>query len=332
MAELRDLIAQRLIGDGTHPWAERVVETAGMDPDQGLPPFGELPWIVVRQVGTTVDLNRIATLGFEVWIHGPNTSFSNLDELERLAIRLLDRAVLQDLDADVPARFALAYAGTLLGDVVIPAWDAYARGLRFTTSSAGLGGPQSPDDPRAAFLRAHAADLFCPPPPCVASDPTDWTPTDDCPGIYVRPFSGPYEVQRYSGMTQLREVLAIHVVAPTYAAQRAWTDRLALELPGQVAYVQPGVADSNGHVPRISTLLLRLTALNPAADAWSEGQLRVEATFTELACDAIETAGPLRQVTVVPRPPAAEGPPVIIPPLAVGTFTIGRRSKGDASV
>lgn len=333
MTELRELIAQRLIGQVNppqHPWRDRVVETAAMDPNIGLPPFGDLPFIVIRQTGTTVDQNRVATLAYEVWIHANNTSFSELDALERLAVSLLDSVILVD-DEDNSRTWAMGYGGTLLGDVVIPAWDAYARGLRFTTSGAGTGGAiGGADDERAQFLRANAAYLFCPPTPCVQTDPTDWAPTDDCPGIYVVPLEGPVEVERYASQTIFRETLVFHVFAPTLRAQQAWVDRLALELPGQLNYLQRNKQDSNGNVPRVSSLLLRVTALNPAATS-SEGQLRVEANFSELACDAIETAGPLRYIDITPRPapdaiePPGSGPDILLPLDPV--FVIGRRPQ-----
>src|SRR5262245_8525667 len=177
------------MGNGTYPWGFRVVETAAMDADLGLPPppFGEQPWLVVKQTGTCVDLNRVETFTFEVSVFASNTSFSNLDALERQVVGLVDRSTLTGTGGS----YALRYAGTLLGDQVVPPWDAYVRTLRFESTGAGTIGGSGPDDPRARYLRAHMTDLlFCDPTTCVQTDPAVWVPTDDCPGIYVRPGGG----------------------------------------------------------------------------------------------------------------------------------------------
>lgn len=308
MTELRELIALRLLGDGSWPWADRVVETGAMTADQGLPWTGELPWIVVRQAATTVDLNRAPTEIFEVWIHAPSTSFAQLDGLERLAVALLDRVVLVDPDPTPgrPLSYALGYAGTVQGDQVIPEWDAYARAVRFQSVAAALGGPLVPDDPRAAFLRAHLADLFCLPPECIQTDPTTWAPTDSCPGIWIRPLTSPIEVIRYSALTLFREVLSIQVLGSTFAGQNAWVDKLALELPGDVLYVEPDKVDGGtGIPPRRSTMLLRVVAQDLTVDPLLIGQLSIEAQFSELACDFPPHDPPLRVATArLPEDPA----------------------------
>ena len=312
MAELRELIAERLTGRPggpyPYPWQERVVETGAADPDLVQPPFGEQPWLLVRNAGVVLDLNRVETLAFEVSVYASNTSFADVDALERLVASILEGATLVDNEPPGPDRaWALRYAGTLLGDQVITAWDAYVRTLRFEATGTG-GMNAGADDERAEWFRAHAAQMFrltsSGAPPCVQTDPLTWTPTDECPGVYARPESGPVEAQRLSGITYFREVLAVHVVCPTQKWREYWVNELALQLPGQMAYFQPNELDSNNIRGRTSTILLRLSGLTPAADPATVGQLRIEVTFS-----ALEAWAPSRYGSFGPPPSWGTPPP-----------------------
>jgi hypothetical protein len=288
VAELRELIAWTLMGGGTYPWGVRVVETSAADPDLTLSPFpGEMPWLLVRNAGTTLDLNRVETHAFEISVYSINTSFAIVDVLERLVVQILNDQVLVDPSDQVGRRYVMRYSGTVQGDIVVPVWDAYVRTLRFEGTGTGLTDTfAAPDDPRAVYLRAHAAELFGQLTggsfPCVQTDPATWNPRDDCPGVYFRPDSGPTELRRMSGITFFRETLAGSVLAETQAAREAWLDALTLALPGQIDYFQPQELDSHGNRGRTSTMYLRVTNLNPAADPWAVGQLRIEVEFSAL--------------------------------------------------
>ena len=300
MAQLRDLIAEHLVGPGVpaRPWGVRVVETGAMDPDTALPPFGEQPWISIRQTGSTVDINRVEANNFEISIFGSNTSFTALDILEKLVIGLLNRTTLIDTDYQPHQRYTLVYAGTVLGDQVVPEWDAYVRTLHFTAS--GTAAWYAPDDPRAAYLRQVTPGMLCLSQggidwSGVQTDPKTWTPTDDSPGVYWRPWTGPSEMNRWFEMTQYTEVLAGHVVAGSSQAQDTWVDRVALALPGHVLW------DDRPN-RRQSTMLLRLVSTDINADALNVGQLRVECIFTELRCPPYPDYPEVRQIVVKESP------------------------------
>src|SRR5215831_6970474 len=295
MAQLRDLIAQALVGNGQFPWGIRVVETGAMDPDSALPPVGEQPWLLIRNVGSLVDLNRVETNLYEISVYGSNTSFAVMDVLEKLVVGILNRTVLVDTDVQPYQRYTLAYAGTIMGDQVVPAWDAYVRTLRFNAS--GTAAWYAPDDPRAEYLRSITPYLLlCTTTvgidwTCVQTDPKTWVPTDACPGVYWRPFTGPSEVIRWFEMTQYVEIIAGHVVAASSAAQDAWVDRVALALPGHVLW-------NDTLNRRQSTMLLRLLSTDINADALGVGQIRLEVRWTELRCPAPPDYPPVRQITV----------------------------------
>lgn len=309
MPELRELIAQRLIGDASHPWVDRVVETGAATVDLAMPPFGEMPFVVVRQVQTTVDLDGATTETFEVWIHAAAISFAALDGLERLAITLLGGALLTDGDSDPPRVFSMDYAGTLLGDQIIDPWDAYARGLRFSSVTGGggaLGGPEAHDDPRAVHLRSLGKGLFG----CYAEDwclkfevTADDPPTEDCPLVWISPLTGPEFVTDPPStywMTWHSERLAIHVIAPSTAARDLWVNRLALALPRVVTG------------PEGDTWFLTLISSDYDADAQTVGQIVVEVRFATLGCAWREPLPPLREVVAATAEPAV----VITPPLS----------------
>lgn len=332
MTELRDLIADHLIGTGNHDWETRVCETFAMDPDVGLPPFGELPWLSVRQVGTTVDLDRVPTEAFEVWIHAPNTSFAVLDRYERQVVQLLNDAVLVDPDATPPRLHTLHYSGTLLGDQVIPPWDAYARGLRFQTPpGTGIGGEGQHDDPRAQWLRSLGVDLYqCFGEDwCLVTDPTSGqAPTDDCPLVYIRPLTGPEFVTDPPSnfwMTWFRQRLAIHIVAPSVEARDKWVDRVALALP-RIVYGPDG-----------ETWFLTVISTDYAADPTSVGQIIVELRFAVLSCPwkvqdppmkeaAVAAVTASRLATLTPPPSSTNPRPVPILPSALSNVREVHRS------
>jgi hypothetical protein len=322
--ELRELLAQALIGNGMNPWQDRVVETGAMTADLGLPPFGQLPFVVVRQITTIVDVEtRIPTETFEVWVHAPAISFAALDVLERLAVGLIDGTTLTDPDSTPPRSFFLQYGGTLLGDQVIDIWDAYARGLRFTWTGGGInpGGPGSHDDPRAQWLRYLAglqggtgvpgnsgplgttglfqcfgADW------CIRTDPITQPPaTDDCPLVWIRPLTGPQFVtdpQSNVWMTWYSERLAVHIVCPTQSVRDQWVDRIALALPRVLVG------------PEGDTWFLQLIATDYAANPEQVGQIIIELRFATLSCPWQETFPPFKEAVVA----LPENVAIITPP------------------
>ena len=309
---LRTLVAEALIGDGTNPWADRVVETAGATPDEHLPWLtgGQQPWVIVRGgVTSVVGGSNARMTSIEVWPHGPMTAWTGIDNLEDLVVRILGGSVVSTPPgAEQPDGYLLTYESSPLGDQVIEEWEAWTRPIRFNAARLGWYGA---DDPRAAYLRSITPAVLCGTWDCVQTTPESWVPTDQCPGIYWRPDTGPAEVERYSAVTFYREVLAGHIVAPSQRARDLWADRVALSLPGDVLYVQPGVPDGGtGVPPRRSTMLLSLLSVAPLAEPLSDGQLRVEVQFSELACDYPPNDSPLRQaVAYLP-----EGVHVTVPP------------------
>lgn len=310
MAEVRELIAKALVGQGNFPWAERVVETGAMTTDTGLPPIGEQPWLLVRSTGSLVNQNRVEVNTFEVSIYAANTSFSDLDVLEKLILVLLNRTTLIDTDFTPNRRYTLGYSGTLLGDQVVTEWDAYVRVMRFDVSGSAQW--YQPDDPRAKFLRSITPSLlFCQIGTdwsCVQTDPRTWTPTDQCPGVYWRPDTGPVEINRWFEMTQYVENIAGHVLAGSSQGQDDWVDRVALAIPGHVLYDQ--IAER-----RQSTMLLRLLSTDIHADALNEGQIRLEVIWTELACDYPPRFPSVKAVRVAEAPSrvGSELPPLPLP-------------------
>jgi len=302
VVSLRSLVAVALIGDGTNPWADRVVETAGATADEHLPWMtgGQQPWIVVRGGPTTLGPSGGARVTqVEVWPHGPMSAWSGIDNLETLCVDILDQQVVATpAGATEPDGYLLSYEGTPLGDQVVAEWDAWTRPLRFGAARLGWFGP---DDPRAARLRALTPGLLCGDWPCVQTDPATWVPTDDCPGIYWRPDAGPAEIIRYANFTLYQETLACHIVAPGRAARDAWTDRVALALPGDCLDAQ---------VPP-ATMLLRLVSENLYAEPMADGQLRVQVQFSETACDWSPDDPPLIEALAIPGIPPG-GPSVFV--------------------
>lgn len=317
MTYLRRLVTRALLGDGSEPWADRVFDTAAIQPDTELPWItgGQMPWVQVRMGPIGVVGERARSTTFQVWAVGPDAAWTAIDNLEDHVVRRLDQTILHTVAGDPETDgYRIAYDGSPLGDQLVEAWDGYTRPLQFTAARLAWFGP---DDPRAAWLRGQMPGLLCDGPDCVQTDPATWEPTDECPAIYWRPDVGPSEVQRYLSITLYREVLAGHIVTLTKAGQDYWTDRVALSLPGDALYVQPDEIDGgSGEKPRRSTILMRLLSTNFLAEPVSDGQLRVEVIFSELACGLPDRSPPLLAATArLPEDVAVSVPPLENPPL-----------------
>lgn len=285
---LREAIRLAIIGDGTHPWADRVVEMQGnaVDVQAGGPP-AELPFVMVKYISD--DPMSLAyeprgstnAVNCEVWPHSEESTWTVLDALGGQLIPILAPRII--LDPESGRRYLSAYAGSPLMDSPARSWDAYSRPIRFTITTVAW---MTPMDSRAQALATWTAGEW---PGLVQVDPQTWDPQDARPGVYFEPRSAyvPNAALSTMGMDVYDEILAVRVIAPTHQARVDWTERVAAAMRrARVPY------DGINLSPEVQSVNLQ-------ADPMTDGQITIRVPFRVLTESFLQAESPLRVAHVV---------------------------------
>jgi hypothetical protein len=269
---IREQVRLKLIGEGTDPWGDRVLELEGTRTSTDLPSplatgqASSLPFVIVR-LGPQTPGQTWGNLGdaIEVWPYADDQTWQELDTLCGLVLLRLDNTVLQDTDG---VAYQLGYAGVGTQDTPVAEWDAYTRPLRFDSVRLAW---MSPTHPLASAFEQWTTMQF----PAAQTDPNTWLPTDAAPGIYWRVTDIP-RVQSMDDhyniwLDLMRASLVGHIVTPDQQTVNTYLDRLAAILP------RASIHYADTYLARIA-----VSRADPEADPHSEGQISVDVAYGAL--------------------------------------------------
>lgn len=272
MVSLREQVRLKLIGDGTDPWGQNVLELEGTRTSTDLPSpidTGQAtsrPFVIVR-LGPQTPGQYWGGLGdsIDVWPYAEDETWQELDVLCGLVLLRLDKQIIKDTDG---ATYQLSYAGVSTQDTPVAEWDAYTRPLRFdSTNIAWL----APTHPLATAFQGWTDQTF----PDALTDPSTWLPTDTQPGIYWRVTDLPRvraaEDHFNIWLDKMTATVVGHVVSPDQQTIITYLDTLAAILPrATIRYANTILAT------------IEVDRADPEADPHSDGQITVEVSYGAL--------------------------------------------------
>jgi hypothetical protein len=266
---LREQVRLKLIGQGTDPWRDDVIELEGARTSSDLASpiatgqAASLPFVIVR-LGPQTPGATWGNLGdsIDVWPYADDETWQTLDQLCGLVLLRLDNQILRDDDGTA---YQLGYAGVSTQDTPVAEWDAYTRPLRFDSVKISW---LAPTHPLADALQAWTAAHF----PSAQTDPDTWLPTDTQPGIYWRVTDVP-RVQSNDDhlniwLDLMRSTVVGHIITPDQRTLVQYLDRLAAILP------RASIHYADTYLSRIS-----VSRADPEADPHSEGQISLDVAY-----------------------------------------------------
>ena len=254
---LREIVRTTLIGDGSDPWRDNVLELEGARTDGDLPSPIETgqassrPFVIVR-LGPQTAGQFWGNLGdsVEVWPYAEDQTWQDLDVLCGLVLLRLDKHIVTDTDGTT---YQLNYGGVSTQDTPVSQWDAYTRPLRFdsikTTSTT----------PGATHPLATALDEWT---TLVLPGADVWWQVTDSPRVRE-------EVEHYNiWLDKMRATAVGHIVTADPQTIVPCLDRLAAILPrASIRY-----ADTF-----LSTI--EVTRADPEADPHQDGQISIDVAY-----------------------------------------------------
>ena len=266
---VREQVRLKLIGDGTDPWADNVLELEGARTNDQLPSPIEtgqatgVPFVIVR-LGPQTPGQTWGNLGdsIDVWPYAADETWQALDALCGLVLLRLDKQIITDSDG---VSYQLNYGGVSTQDTPVAEWDAYTRPLRFDSTKLSW---LEPTHPLADAFESWTTTQFG----CVQTDPSTWVPTADCPAVYWRVTDIP-RVQSADEhyniwLDLMRSTLVGHIISPDQKTVVQYLDRLAAILP------RASVRYANTYLATIE-----VTRADPEADQHVDGQISVDVSF-----------------------------------------------------
>ena len=279
---MREAIRQILIA-GVDAVNGRVFEPHAMTAED------ELPALIVRE--TTVEQPgdyQASTTQIEVWPYVPQERFTDLDSIAEQVKEVLDEARLQEVTpaGDVVEngkQYYVEYARTGI-DSLDERWHGITRAVVFdVTDLTWLDQSTFSPDPILALrewtdARYSAAN--------VQTDPANWIPSSENPGIYWRIGGTPRIVEMWPTWTLLELRIIGHVLMASPSKRIEWirrvhqdlstTRRLTLE-DGSPLAIQAAGADSEAHPIRAGqiTLLVEMGALASKDAVVTVGQVYI---------------------------------------------------------
>jgi hypothetical protein len=275
VVSVREQVRLKLIGDGTDPWADNVLELEGARTSEQLPSPIEtgqatgVPFVIVR-LGPQTPGQTWGNLGdsIDVWPYAGDETWQELDALCGLVLLRLDNAIVTDTDG---TSYQLNYGGVSTQDTPVAEWDAYTRPLRFDSVKLSW---MEPTHPLADAFEEWTAKIF----PLAQTDPANWVPSDASPGIYWRVTDIP-RVQSADDhyniwLDLMRSSLVGHIITPNQKTVVQYLDHLAAVLP------RASIHYANTHLATIE-----VTRADPEADPHVDGQISVDVSFGALNGD-----------------------------------------------
>jgi hypothetical protein len=254
---LREIVRTTLIGSGSDPWHDNVLELEGARTDGDLPSpiatgqASSRPFVIVR-LGPQTSGQFWGNLGdsVEVWPYAEDQTWQDLDALCGLVLLRLDKRIVTDTDGTT---YQLNYGGVSTQDTPVAQWDAYTRPLRFdsikTTSTT----------PGATHPLATALDEWT---TLVLPGADVWWQVTDSPRVRE-------EVEHYNiWLDKVRATAVGHIVTADPTTIVPCLDRLAAILPrASIRY-----ADTF-----LSTI--EVTRADPEADPHQDGQISIDVSY-----------------------------------------------------
>jgi hypothetical protein len=288
---LREKVRLALIGDGTAPWGENVLEMEGASVADDLPnpvttgAASALPFVIVK-LGPKTPGQVWGNLGdsVEVWPYSPDETWQDLDTLCALVLARLDYHVVTDDDG---VSYKLDYSGSPMQDTPVNQWDAYSRPVTFDSTKLNW---LQPTHPLAAAFQAWTAGKYVGE---LQTNPTTWIPSAAEPAVYWRVADLPRVREPIDHLNiwvdVFRASIVGHVLSTDQAAIEDYVGRLARDLPR--ATIQYAHATGTSYV---QAEVARADAL---ADQHQDGQLTVEVRYAAVAPD-YQQPGPIRHAEI----------------------------------
>ena len=176
------------------------------------------PYLVLREgvQDPEADWSAFSTI-IEVWPYVKRTTFQQVDALVNAIINLLHRARFSYNGEE----YLVDYLGSVGQDLVDEDWDAITRGLRFRVFALGwLNGITYDPDPVKA-LQEWTKKTW----PEVHTDPNQWSPSDNAPGIYWR-FVRIINVQYLPALTWITAQISGHILASSAGIRLLWVRKV----------------------------------------------------------------------------------------------------------
>lgn len=253
---IREEVRLKLIGDGTDPWGQDVLELEGARTSTDLPsPIATgqasgLPFVIVRLGPQTVG-QYWGNLGdsIDVWPYAENQTWQDLDLLCGLVLLRLDKQIL-DVDG---VSYQLNYGGVSTQDTPVAEWDAYTRPLRFDSVKTTSTAPGATHPLAVAFNEWSAVHF----------PGTDiWWQVTESPRVRD-------EAEHYNiWLDKMRSTLVGHIVTTDPQIVVTNLDRLAAILP------RASIRYANTYLATIEP-----TRAEPEADPHTDGQISVDVSY-----------------------------------------------------
>jgi len=257
LVTLREAVRVALIGDGSDPWRDDVIELEGAKTQGDLAsPIATgqaqaLPFVIVRFGPQTVG-QYWGNLGdaIEIWPYADDETWQALDLLCGLVLLRLDKQIL---DVDGTA-YQLSYAGVSTQDTPVAEWDAYTRPLRFDSIKIASTTPGA-IHPLAEAFNAWSTTTFGP-------NANIWWQVTSSPRISQ-------ETDHYNvWLDKMRATLNGHIVTTDPQEVIQHLDRLAAILPrATIRYADTYLAT------------IEATRAEPEADPHQDGQISVDVSY-----------------------------------------------------
>lgn len=254
---LRERVRKTLVGAGTDPWHDNVLELEGARTAGDLPSpiatgqASSRPFVIVR-LGPQTAGQYWGNLGdsIDVWPYSEDQTWQDLDVLCGLVLLRLDKQIITDTDG---VAYQLNYGGVSTQDTPVAEWDAYTRPMRFDSIKIVSTSPGA-THPLADAFDAWTHQMF--------PSANIWWQVTDAPR--VRSEDEHYNVW----LDKMRGTLIGHIVTTDPHEVVHYLDLLSAILPrASIRY-----ADTF-----LSTI--EATRADPEADPHVDGQISVEVSY-----------------------------------------------------
>lgn len=256
---IREQVRLKLVGQGTDPWGDRVLELEGARTSTDLPSpiatgqASALPFVIVRLGPQTVGQYwGDAGDSIDVWPYSEDVTWVDLDVLCGLVLLRLDKQILTDDGVN----YQLNYGGVSTQDTPVAEWDAYTRPLRFDSVKTPSTTPGATHPLAVAFnewtaVQFPGADI--------------WWQVTDSPRVRT-------EAEHLNiWLDEMRSTLIGHIVTTHPQTVVTYLDRLAAILPrASIRYANTFLAT------------IEPTRADPEADPHVEGQISVDVAYGAL--------------------------------------------------
>jgi hypothetical protein len=254
---LREIVRTKLVGAGTDPWGEDVLELEGARTDGDLASpiktgqASSLPFVIVR-LGPQTTGQYWGNLGdsIDVWPYAEDQTWQDLDLLCGLVLLRLDKQIVTDANG---TEYQLNYGGVSTQDTPVAQWDAYTRPLRFDSIKTTSTTPGA-SHPLADAMNAWSAVYF--------PDENIWWQVTASPRVAS-------EADHFNiWMDKMRATVVGHIITSDPKVVVRNLDKLTAILPRATV-----------HYANTYLATLEVTRADPEADPHLDGQVTIDVSY-----------------------------------------------------